>query len=102
VLSKLHDVDLALFNLLSEWHHGGIAAHVRQISARVPLCCVDKLLEVDSILNRNTLQIDLEKLLTAHSCRQRDINSLFKATSDSVIEVPRAVRCRQHHDVFLG
>ena len=41
VLSKLHDIDLAFFDLFAQWHHGRIAAHIGQVSATVAFCYGD-------------------------------------------------------------
>ena len=69
LLLDLHYVNITGGYLLSERHHGGVTAHICQVSTAVAVRDLDQVVEIDVFTKLDTFQVDCEELSAAFFCR---------------------------------
>lgn len=88
-LLRFHAGDFA-----SHRHHASVTAHIRDVGARVSLQLARNALQVDARVQFHFAQIDLEQRLATFVIWQRDINTLFEATPQSLVDVLGKEQCQ--------
>jgi len=100
MLLELQDVNLTRGELSSKGHHGGVTADVSDISTTIAIGKLVQLVPVDVTLALDASHVDLEELLATRLRWQRDVDSLLKSSTDSLIKILRPISRSQNHDVL--
>mmetsp|Transcript_26841 Transcript_26841/g.86300 ORF Transcript_26841/g.86300 Transcript_26841/m.86300 type:complete len:250 (-) Transcript_26841:416-1165(-) len=79
-------------------HHGGIAAHVRNVSTAVSIGEPSQFVWFNVSCDPNILHAYPKQLLASFEPRERDVDALFQSSAQRFVQIPRHVGGSEYND----
>ena len=95
-------VSSLIFEFSPHGKHSCLSTKVGYISSTIPFSFLDDLLNLNSFLNLEFLQIDFEKLSPSFFIGKRDIYSFFQPSPECLVQIPWSISSSQNnHELVL-